>query len=104
MKLDIEKLLMEVPITRINHIQDNEVYALLEKFNMCGSIKVKTVYWILKRAMERNELDKSKIVLEASSGNTAIALAYLSNLFDLKVQLVIPENTASCKKKLIKSY
>lgn len=104
MKLDIEKLLMEVPITRINHIENNEVYALLEKFNMCGSIKVKTVYWILKRAIERGELDKSKIVLEASSGNTAISLAYLSNLFDLKVQLVIPENTASCKKKLIRSY
>lgn len=104
MKLNIEKLLMEVPITRINHIQDNEVYALLEKFNMCGSIKVKTVYWILKRAIERGELDNSKIVLEASSGNTAISLAYLSNLFNLKVQLVIPENTASCKKKLIRSY
>ncbi len=104
MKLNIEKLLMEVPITKINHIQDNEVYTVLEKFNMCGSIKVKAVYWILKKALEEGKLDKSKIVLEASSGNTAISLAYLSNLFDLKVELVIPENTAPCKKKLIKSY
>lgn len=30
MKLDIEKLLMEVPITRIKHIEDNDVYAVLE--------------------------------------------------------------------------
>ncbi|MFA5916662.1 MAG: pyridoxal-phosphate dependent enzyme [Candidatus Gracilibacteria bacterium] len=104
MKLNIEKLLMEVPITKINHIQDNEVYTVLEKFNMCGSIKVKAVYWILKKALEEGKLDKSKIVLEASSGNTAISLAYLSNLFDLKVELVIPESTAPCKKKLIKSY
>lgn len=52
MNLDIEKLLMEVPITKIQHIQNNEVYALLEKFNMCGSIKVKPVYWILKKAIE----------------------------------------------------
>ncbi len=104
MKLDIEKLLMEVPITKINHIQDNEVYTVLEKFNMCGSIKVKAVYWILKKAIEENKLDKNKIILEASSGNTAISLAYLANLFDLKVELVIPDNTAPCKKKLIKSY
>lgn len=104
MKLDIEKLLIEVPITKINHIKDNEVYTLLEKFNMCWSVKVKTVYWIIKKAIEEKKLDKAKIILEASSWNTAISLAYLSNLFELKVQLVIPENTASCKKKLIKSY
>jgi len=104
MKLDIEKLLMEVPITKIHHIQSNELYALLEKFNMCGSIKVKPVYWILKKALESWALDPSKTVLEASSGNTAISLAYLSNLFDLKLELVVPESTASCKKKLIASY
>ena len=104
MKVDIEKLLKEVPITRIQHIEDNDVYAVLEKFNMCWSIKVKPVYWILKRAIERWELDKSKIVLEASSWNTAISLSYLSNLFDLKVKLIIPKTTADCKKKLIKSY
>lgn len=104
MKLDVEKLLMEVPITRIKHIKDNDVYVLLEKFNMCWSIKVKTVYWILKEAIKKGNLDKQKTILEASSGNTAISLAYLSNLFDIKIKLVVPESTASCKKKLIKSY
>ena len=104
MKLDIEKLLKTVPITKINHIENNEVYTLLEKFNMCGSIKVKPVYWILKTAIENGELTKDKIVLEASSWNTAISIAYLSNLFDLKVYLIVPASTASCKKRLIKSY
>ncbi len=104
MELNIEKLLMEVPITKINHIQENEVFAVLEKFNMCGSIKVKPVYWILKNAIEKWELTSEKIILEASSGNTGISLAYLSNLFDLRVELVVPASTASCKKKLIQSY
>jgi len=71
---------------------------------MCGSIKVKTVYWILKKAIERWKLDKSKIILEASSGNTAISLSYLASAMWYKVKLVIPKSTASCKKKLIKSY
>jgi cysteine synthase len=52
MKVNIEKLLKTVPITKINQITDNEVYTLLEKFNMCGSIKVKPVYWIMKKAIE----------------------------------------------------
>jgi cysteine synthase len=67
MKLNIEKLLRTVPITQIKHITDNEVYTVLEKFNMCGSIKVKPVYWILKKAIESGELTTDKIVLEASS-------------------------------------
>jgi cysteine synthase len=104
MKVNIEKLLKTVPITKVNQIEDNEVYTLLEKFNMCGSIKVKPVYWIIKKALESGELTKDKVVLEASSGNTAISIAYLSNLFDLKVNLIVPASTASCKKKLIKSY
>ncbi|MDD2486904.1 MAG: pyridoxal-phosphate dependent enzyme [Candidatus Gracilibacteria bacterium] len=104
MKVNIEKLLIEVPITKIQGIQKNEVYALLEKFNIGGSIKIKTVYWILKKAIESGELNSNKIILEASSGNTAISLAYLANLFDMKVQLIVPASTASCKKKLIRSY
>ena len=104
LNLDIEKLLMNIPITKVNSIEDNEVYSLLEKFNMCGSIKVKTVYWILKKAIERWELDKSMTILEASSWNTAISLSYLASAFWFKVKLIIPKSTASCKKKLIKSY
>ncbi len=101
---NIENLLKEVPITEIASIKDNKVYSLLEKFNMCGSVKIKTVYWIFKKAIEKWKLNKSKIILEASSWNTAISLSYLAWAFWFKVLLIIPKTTASCKKKLIKSY
>ncbi len=104
MQLNIEWLLSKVPIIQIKNIDNNHVYSLLEKYNMCGSIKVKTVYRILKDAYEKWLLDKNKIILEASSGNTAIALAYLWNLFNIKVQIIMPQTTAPCKKKLIESY
>gem|GEM_PF-2441618 len=42
--------------------------------------------------------------MEASSGNTAIALAYLGNAYGFKVDIVLPKSTALCKKKLISSY
>lgn len=104
MKLDIEWLISTVPVVQIKNIKDNEVYTLLEKYNIVGSVKVKTVYRILKDAYEKWLLDTNKMVLEASSGNTAIALAYLGTLFGLKVQIILPRTTSPCKKRLIESY
>jgi cysteine synthase len=100
----IEKLLQTVPVAKINQIKDNTVYTLLEKFNLCGSIKVKPVYWMLKKAYENGKLTNNKEILEASSGNTAIALAYMGGIFDFPVSLIVPNNTGSCKKKLMLSY
>jgi cysteine synthase B len=100
----IEQLLQTVPIARIRQIEENTVYTILEKFNMCGSIKVKPVYWMLKKALERGQLSEGKEILEASSGNTAIALSYMGGIFGFPVSLVIPVETGSCKKKLMRSY
>jgi cysteine synthase B len=100
----IEQLLQTVPIAQIRQIEGNTVYTILEKFNMCGSIKVKPVYWMLKKALERGELSEGKRILEASSGNTAIALSYMGAIFGFPVILIVPTETGSCKKKLMRSY
>jgi len=59
----IEQLLQTVPIGQIRQIEDNTVYTILEKFNMCGSIKVKPVYWMLKKALERGKLSEGQEIL-----------------------------------------
>nr|VFK67198.1 MAG: cysteine synthase B [Candidatus Kentron sp. UNK]VFK72699.1 MAG: cysteine synthase B [Candidatus Kentron sp. UNK] len=100
----IERLLQTVPITQIRQIKENTVYVVLEKFNLCGSIKVKPVYWMLKKAIEGGKLLDGQEILEASSGNTAIALSYMGAIFDLPVTLIVPAETGSCKKKLMRSY
>jgi len=100
----IEQLLQTVPIAKIRHISENNVHAMLEKFNLCGSIKVKPVYWMLKKAIERGQLADGQEILEASSGNTAIALSYMGGIFGYSVKLVVPSETGSCKKKLMRSY
>jgi len=102
--LSTEKLLQTVPIAQIKHIVDNTVYTVLEKFNLCGSIKVKPVYWMLKKALERGDLSEGNTILEASSGNTAIALSYLGGIFGFPVTLIVPADTGSCKKNLMRSY
>lgn len=104
MKLETEKLIINVPIVKLSNIWDNEVYVLLEKFNICWSIKVKTVYRILKQAIQEWKLKQGNTILEASSGNTAIALAYLGKCFGFPVKIVLPRSTAPCKIRLIESY
>lgn len=101
--MNIEKLVQTVPLIDMKE-NDNFVRGLFEKYNITWSIKIKMIYQILKEAIEKKELDPSKILLEASSGNTAIALAYLSNLRWIKVEIVLPESTALPKKNLIKAY
>ncbi len=104
MKLDMKKMIMNVPLIDLNTNKDNEIHVLLEKFNICGSIKIKTVYWIIEDAIQKWLLTKDKTILEASSGNTAIALAYLGNAYGFKVDIILPKSTAPCKVKLIGSY
>jgi cysteine synthase B len=100
----VEKLLQTVPIAQIKHVEDNVLYTMLEKFNLCGSVKVKPVYWMIKKALESGGLCDGKTILEASSGNTAISLAYIGGIFGFSVILIVPKDTGSCKKKLMRSY
>lgn len=70
---------MEVPAAKITHIQDNEVFAILKKNIMLDeALKLSPRNWILKKALESGELNSNKTILEASSGNTGISLAYLT--------------------------
>lgn len=100
----IENMIMNMPLIKLGICWLNEVYSLLEKFNITWSVKVKTVYWILKDAIEKWQLSSGKIVLEASSGNTAIALAYFGNMMNFQVSIILPTTTAPCKKQLIRSF
>jgi len=100
----IKQLLKSVPLLQIKSFENNEVYSLLEKYNVGGSVKIKTVYRMIKTALEGEKLDSKKTLLEASSGNTAIAMAYLWNLRNLKVKIVLPNTVSEVKKNLITSY
>ena len=101
--LDIESILKNIPVVDID-VNWNKIYILLEKFNICWNIKVKPVYWMVKNALQRWQLNKNKIILEASSWNTGISLAFVWKIFGIKTIIILPSSTAPCKKKLIKSF
>jgi len=101
--MDIEKLIRTVPLFDLQD-EKNQIFGLFEKYNITWSVKIKTVYRMLKNALAEGRLTSDKTILEASSWNTAISLSYLANLWWIKVEIVLPKSTSVIKKDLIKSY
>jgi S-sulfo-L-cysteine synthase (O-acetyl-L-serine-dependent) len=70
-----------------------KIYAKLEGHNPGGSVKDRAAYGMIRGAIERGELKPGMRLIEATSGNTGIALAMIARLFGLEIELVMPENS-----------
>ena len=66
------------------------IYAKLEGNNPGGSVKDRPALNMMRSALERGDIDKHSKLMEATSGNTGIALALMANLFGLNIELVMP--------------
>lgn len=83
------------PLVELNKISVNKnvkIYAKLEGNNPGGSVKDRAAYGMIKGALDRGELKPGMKLIEATSGNTGIALAMIANLFGVEIELVMPEN------------
>ncbi|MCL6220277.1 2,3-diaminopropionate biosynthesis protein SbnA [Zunongwangia pacifica] len=95
------------PLVRLNHISANsktEVFAKLESFNPSGSVKDRTSYNILQKAMEAGELKKGDTVIESSSGNMAIGLAQACLVMGLKLIVVVDPKINNLTSQLLETY
>ncbi len=68
------------------------ILAKLEGNNPGGSVKDRAAYGMIKGAMDRGELKPGIKLIEATSGNTGIALAMIASLFGVEIELVMPED------------
>lgn len=82
-----------VEITRLNPNPNVRIFAKLEGNNPGGSVKDRAALNMIRSAMERGEIKKGTKLVEATSGNTGIALAMIARLFDLEIELVMPVNS-----------
>ena len=83
------------PLVELNKIAVNKnvtIYAKLEGTNPGGSVKDRAAYGMIKGALDRGELTPGTKLVEATSGNTGIALAMIANLFGIDIELVMPES------------
>lgn len=89
--------------TPLIHYSKN-IYVKPEYGNLTGSIKDRPVYHILSKAERSGKIKRSITTLvEATSGNTGIALATLARHYDYKVKIIMPEDMSEERKKIIAS-
>lgn len=93
-----------VQLTRLPGIGDNTLLVKLEGNNPAGSVKDRPAYSMIRRATERGELKPGDTLIEATSGNTGIALAMVAASFGYRMVLVMPENQSVERRAMMKAY
>jgi cysteine synthase B len=89
-------LVGHTPMVQIQHINPNpavQIYAKLEGHNPGGSVKDRPALNMIRSAIERGEISQNTPLIEATSGNTGIALAMIARLYGLEIELVMPSSS-----------
>src|SRR3954463_11633124 len=88
-------LVGNTPMVELKHVivnPDVRIYAKLEGHNPGGSVKDRAAYGMIKGAIDRGEIKAGTKLIEATSGNTGIALAMIASLYKIDIELVMPED------------
>lgn len=100
-------LIGNTPMVKLNRLtgkDDATVYAKLEWYNIGGSIKDRMALFIIEAAEKAGKLDRNKIILEATSGNTGIALAMIAAVKGYSIELVMPESVSVERRVMITAF
>ncbi|RNC84194.1 MAG: cysteine synthase CysM [Winogradskyella sp.] len=95
------------PLVKAQGIIDKpgiELYFKMEGHNPGGSVKDRPAYNMISQALSRGDIKVGSELVEATSGNTGIALAYVANLLGVKMNLVMPENSTEERIKTMRAY
>jgi S-sulfo-L-cysteine synthase (O-acetyl-L-serine-dependent) len=89
-------LVGNTPLVKLTDVIKNDkvtIYGKLEGNNPGGSVKDRAAYGMIKGALDRGAIKPGTTLIEATSGNTGIALAMMASLFKVPIELVMPENS-----------
>lgn len=93
-----------VELTSLNHNRRVRILAKLEGNNPGGSIKDRPAYYMIAKAEESGELKRDKVILEATSGNTGIALAMIGAARKYRVKLAMPACVSLERRSILEAY
>lgn len=103
----ITDLIGNTPLLRLNRISDEtgaEVYAKLEYFNPAGSVKDRIGLAMIEAAEREGKINKDTVIIEPTSGNTGIALAFAAAAKGYQVILVMPDTMSVERRNLLKAF
>ena len=95
------------PMVKINNLIKKpgvEIFAKLEGFNPTGSIKDRIALKMIEQAEAEGKLQKGKTIIEATSGNTGIALAMIGRVKGYNVEIVMSSAVSIERQKMIKAF
>jgi cysteine synthase B len=95
------------PLVELNVINTNKkvkLFAKLEGHNPGGSVKDRAAYGLIKGALERGDIKSGMKLIEATSGNTGIALAMIARLMNVEIEIVMPENATRERVLTMKAF
>src|SRR6185436_17769783 len=93
-----------VEIKKLNPNPKVKMYAKLEGNNPGGSVKDRPALNMIRSALERGEIRPGTKLIEATSGNTGIALAMIARLFELEIELVMPSTSTRERTLTMEAY
>ena len=95
------------PLIEATQLIKNKNITLLLKLegnNPGGSVKDRAAYNMIKSAIDRGDIKKGDKLIEATSGNTGIALAMIANIYNIDIELVMPENSTKERIQTMQAY
>ena len=107
MSHSIIDLIGNTPLVTSRSLNTNPDVTLMFKMeghNPGGSVKDRAAYNMIKCGMERGEINRNSKLIEATSGNTGIALAMIAGIFKLNIELVMPENSTRERVQTMRAY
>lgn len=103
----LEQLIGNTPLVRLQRLtagKNNKLLIKLEGQNPAGSVKDRPAYSMIKHAQDRGEIAPGDHLIEATSGNTGIALAMVSAMMGYKMTLIMPETMSMERRASMAAY
>ena len=104
----LEQCVGNTPLVRLQRLVDDErgntVLAKLEGDNPAGSVKDRPAYSMIRYAAERGDIRPGDTLIEATSGNTGIALAMVAAMQGFRLRLIMPENMSEERRAVMRAF
>jgi len=105
--MGIEKLIGNTPLAELKSFSPKpgvQIFSKLEGQNPGGSVKDRAAFGMINDALQSGKINKDSHLIEATSGNTGIALAMIAAIHEISISLVMPESASSERIQTMKAY